>query len=162
MFAIHLFDLGTFFIAQDAVVDRGTTFLEMLIKGERGSLRRGNLAAPQPGVGSTSKMNYGGISSGTKQIFNPGQGQTVDMSPPGYSPNENYLRTRAEAEAVIAAMFDVLERYPVVTVRDLYAMVGRSATYADDRWGWTDLSNAGVRREGGAVRLVLPDPEEVK
>lgn len=149
--------------AQDAILDMGQTFLEMLIKGERSGYRARNPAAPQQGLGSTSKMNYGGLSSGSRLVIHPTQSQHVLESASGrFSPNEIIVSTRTEAEGIIRKMFEVLEKYPVVSVRDLYSMVGVTANYADDRWGWTDLSGADVKRVRDGVLLVLPPPEELK
>lgn len=150
--------------AQDAVLDMGQTFLEMLIKGERGSSRLRNPAAPQQGRGSTSQINYGGLSSGSSgsRLVIPPTNHALGVNNGRFSPNEIILSSRAEAEGLIRRLFEVLEKYPVVTVRDLYSMVGVTADYTDDRWGWSNLDGADVKRVRDGVLLVLPPPEELK
>lgn len=68
------------------------------------------------------------------------------------------LPSRHEAEEVIDRMLDALSRYEIVTVADLYEMLGVDAEYTDGRWGWADLHDAGVRRVGGGYLLELPRP----
>jgi len=38
-------------------------------------------------------------------------------------------------------------------------LVGLAATHTDNKWGWTDLSGAGVSRIRGGYLLDLPEPE---
>lgn len=77
--------------------------------------------------------------------------------------DEVILPTRVEADEVLTQMFDLLERYEVATVADLYLLVGVTAKYTDDKWGWTDLRGSGVTRtRGGGYLLDLPAPEELK
>lgn len=76
--------------------------------------------------------------------------------------NEITLEDRTEAVDVIAAMVDRIRRYGSVTVSDLYDFVGTTGSYADQRWGWTDLSTADVRQISGGFLLDLPAPEPIR
>ena len=73
--------------------------------------------------------------------------------------DEIVLDTRAEAEDVIDHMYELIERYQQVTVSDLYDLVGIGSAFTDERWGWTDLSSAGVTRTKGGYLLDLPKPD---
>jgi hypothetical protein len=66
------------------------------------------------------------------------------------------LNTRSEAEEVLTAMYDLLERYQQVTVSDLYNLVGITSAWTDEAWGWDDLSRSGVTRVSGGYLLDLP------
>lgn len=66
---------------------------------------------------------------------------------------------RAEAEEVIDRMFELVSRYGSVSVADMYELVGLASTHTDNKWGWTDLSGAGVSRIRGGYLLDLPEPE---
>ena len=72
--------------------------------------------------------------------------------------DEIVLETRAEGEGVIDHMYELIERYQQVTVSDLYDLVGIASAFTDERWGWTDLSGAGVSRSKGGYLLDLPKP----
>lgn len=66
------------------------------------------------------------------------------------------LATRIEAETVLDHMYDLLEKYEVVSVSDLYSLVGLTANYTDQKWGWTSLQGSDVRRARDGYILELP------
>lgn len=73
------------------------------------------------------------------------------------------LATRAEAEEVIDRMYDLLNRYEVVAVAELYELIGESGgPYTNSNWGWTDLRGTGIRRVREGYLLDLPRPEPLK
>lgn len=73
---------------------------------------------------------------------------------------------RAKAERVLDTMMDALERYPSVSVADLYDIAGVSnivGDFTDKNYGWTDLSDAKIRRaRGGGFFLDLPKAEDIR
>lgn len=143
--------------AKDALSDMGSTFIDMMIYGEKRVHAR-NPAAPAQGLGSNSKINYGGISTGSRVVFSPAQAAQDPVNQGRFSPNDIQVPTRAQAEAIIAKMFDVLEKYKVVTVAQLYSMVNITPDYPDYKWGWTNLDSADIKRVRNGVLLVLPPP----
>lgn len=152
--------------AKDAVSDMGSTFIDMMIYGEkRGRLPR--QGTPTQGLGSTSRINYGGVSTGTpgsRLVLAPNQVPQApnDNTQGRFSPNDITVPTRAQAEAIIAKMFEVLEKYNVVTVANLYSMVGISPDYMDSKWGWNNLDSANIKRlRSGAMLLELPPPTDL-
>src|SRR5688572_10395332 len=72
---------------------------------------------------------------------------------------EIILKTRAEVDAVIDAMMDLMHKYDQVTLSDLYDLVGVQGTFADEKWGWRDLRGAGPTRVQDGYLLDLPRPE---
>lgn len=89
-----------------------------------------------------------------------------ELSPRGranHDFDEVILPTMAEARETLGQMYDILEQYDVVSVSDLYQMLGISSTPIDHKWGWTELFNSGVTRtRGGGYLLDLPAPEYLK
>jgi hypothetical protein len=61
-------------------------------------------------------------------------------------------------------MREILDsQYEVVTVADLYELVGTEPTHVDTTWGWTNLKGAGVARVRGLGYLLdLPEPEHFR
>lgn len=53
---------------------------------------------------------------------------------------------RGDAEEVLDRMKDTLDEYGMVRVTDLYDMAGFTAPYTAERYGWTNLRDAEVRR----------------
>ena len=64
--------------------------------------------------------------------------------------------TRKEAEEVLDRMDDLIDTYGVVSVADLYDLVGISGNYTDNKYGWTNLRNADVQRVRDGYLLKLP------
>ena len=63
---------------------------------------------------------------------------------------------RGEAEAVKQQMQDVIGRYGVVTVADLYDMADLTAPYTSQKYGWMDVSGAEAIRVRDGYMLKLP------
>lgn len=76
--------------------------------------------------------------------------------------DEIILATRVEAEEVIDRLFDVVGKYEVATVSDLYDLVGITSSYTDSKWGWTDIRGAGATRIRNGYLLDLPKPEYIE
>lgn len=72
------------------------------------------------------------------------------------------IETRGEAEAVLDRLTFTIDEYDVAKVADLYDAVGITPSFQDNKWGWTNLSQASVRRaRGGGYMLNLPRPEAI-
>ena len=73
-----------------------------------------------------------------------------------YDYDDIILDTRGEAEDVLNRMDDLIDAYGMVSVADLYDLVGISGNYTDNKYGWTNLRNAEVRRTRDGYLLKLP------
>lgn len=63
---------------------------------------------------------------------------------------------RGEAEAAKQQMQDIVARYGIVTVNDLYEMTPLTAPYTSQKYGWMDVSSAEVVRVRDGYILKLP------
>lgn len=72
-----------------------------------------------------------------------------------YSYDDIIFDDRGDAEEVLYRMEELLERFEVVSVADLFDMAGISCNYTDNKYGWTDLRSAHVERvrDGYVIRL---------
>ena len=68
------------------------------------------------------------------------------------------LETKGEAEDVLDRLDELLDQYSMVSVADLYDLVGISGEYTDNRYGWTSLSSARVERVRDGYMIKLPKP----
>lgn len=75
--------------------------------------------------------------------------------------DEIILPTRVEAEEVIDSLFELVSKFEIATVEDLYELVGITSEYTDKKWGWEDLRGAGVTRVRSGYLLDLPRPEPI-
>lgn len=75
-----------------------------------------------------------------------------------YSYDDVEIPTRGGAEDVLISMGDLIRRYGVVSVLDLYDLAGvTSDNYTDADYGWTDIRNASVSRlANGRFKIILP------
>lgn len=74
----------------------------------------------------------------------------------GYSYNDIILETRGEAEEVLSRMDELIESYGIVSVADLYDLVGITGNYTDNKYGWTNIRNAETIRVRDGYMLKLP------
>ena len=75
----------------------------------------------------------------------------------GYWYDDIILENRGEAEAVLEQMDELIDAYGIVTVADLYDLIGITGNYTDNKYGWTSLARAKtVRTRDGRYTLDLP------
>lgn len=72
---------------------------------------------------------------------------------------EIILETRVDATEVIDSLFELISKFEVATVADLYDLVGVESSYTDRAWGWVDLRGSDVVRVSNGYLLSLPRPE---
>ena len=79
---------------------------------------------------------------------------------PSYQMNGNYnniiIDNRGEAEALLRSMEDAIKRYGVLSIADFYDMVGMKSSYTDNKYGWSDLRNAGIISTADGYLIKLP------
>ena len=81
----------------------------------------------------------------------------------GYSFDDIVLESRGEAEEVLSRMDELLEMYEIVSVADLYDLVGITHDYTDNNYGWTNIRTAEVVRvRNGGYMLKLPKVLPIK
>lgn len=68
------------------------------------------------------------------------------------------LESRSDAEEVLSNLVDLVEDYGVATVADFYDLVGLSGEWADNKYGWDNLSRSSVKRVRDGYILEMPKP----
>lgn len=63
---------------------------------------------------------------------------------------------RVDAQRVLDSMRACLEQFEVVSVMDFYDLVGVTPDFTDEKWGWTDLRSAEIRRGRDGFHILLP------
>lgn len=66
------------------------------------------------------------------------------------------FESRNEAEKVLNAMEELIEKYGAVTVSDVHELCNTNSTYTDNKYGWTNLGGTRVNRVRAGYRLSLP------
>ena len=136
---------------RDTIYDIITGGLSMAMYG---STKARSKNRPSGTLGG-SYVSYGSYSSS-----NPTKAQQPARNTDRINVDDLIFGMADEAHQVIDAMCDRLERYGTVTVQDLYDLIGVSAPRTAMYWGWTDLSEARVRkiREGWLIELPRSQP----
>ena len=73
-----------------------------------------------------------------------------------YSYDDIILDSRAEAMDVLSRMEEIIDAYRVVSVADLYDLVGVRGNFTDNKYGWTNLNSADVIRVRDGYQIKLP------
>lgn len=73
-----------------------------------------------------------------------------------YEPDDIILESRVEAEEVLDRMNELIDNYGIVSVADLYDLVGKSCDYTANRYGWTNIRNAEPIRVRDGYLLKMP------
>jgi len=137
---------------KDLIVDAGEAWLRRLILGD--STRRRGATPPQ--AGPTGYVPYNRV-VGSGPVPPP---RTISRQARArHSFDEIILESRSEAQAVLDSLYDILSKYDVVTVSDLYGLVGVAAQHTDQKWGWATLEGAAVTRLREGYLLDLPEPQ---
>lgn len=79
-----------------------------------------------------------------------------------YTYRDITIETRGEAESVLRQMQDIVAEYGMVSIADLYEMVGETGAHTDHNYGWTDLRNVGISRGRDGYMLDLPKAISLK
>lgn len=128
-----------------AISDIVTNGIDMMLYGETGRSKKKSPA---------SKISY-------RSYYESDNERRRDYSSvrtrSTYEYDDIVLDSRGEAESVLATMDELVETYGMVSVADLYEMVGVQGSYTDNKYGWTkNIRNASVVRVRDGYLLKLP------
>lgn len=137
---------------RNLVVDATTKGIERMVYGESArSIRR-------PGFDYRSRVQY------NSPIMRPEVRSARLPDQTRYSrrePNDLVLASREEAELVLERLIDILDKYEVASLADLYDLTGLPTSHTDNKWGWFNLNSADIRQVREGFLLNLPPVEEI-
>lgn len=139
---------------KDTISDVVTGGIDMLLFGERGNRSTRN--------SRSSRTSYSSYYGNSRRVSSNSETSSRTSHSRYYSVKDVLLESRGEAEEVLGNMIDAIKDYGMVSVADLYDMVGIPGAFTDNAWGWFDLGNASVRRVREGYLLVLPKVESLK
>lgn len=135
--------------AKNTVSDMIQTGVDMLLFGEsRGShkkLRRDR---------DRSFVSYGSFYSGRSE----GRDRQVSRTRSRYDFSEIIFDNRGEAEEVLSALAELIDKYEYASVSDFYALVGEDSEFTDEKYGWLNITRARVERTRYGYVIMLPRP----
>lgn len=130
---------------KNTITDMVNNGIEMLMFGEpRGNIRRDR---------GRSYVSYSGFYKDRDR-----EERRIDRTRNRHRFSEVVLESRADAEEVLSNLVDLVEDYGIATVADFYDLVGLSGEWADNKFGWDNLSRASVKRVREGYILEMPKP----
>lgn len=61
-----------------------------------------------------------------------------------------------DADIVLSALYDQLNRYHIVSVANLYELIGKQCPHTAGKFGWTKLDTAKIKKTNDGWMLCLP------
>ena len=151
------------FISDEAKDLKGYIFMDVLVPAIKNTIydmvtnslsmiffRGPNRTSKTSGVSNISYRSYYDKRDGDRYCTDQPRTRT------GYNYDDIVLESRMEAEEVITKMDELIDTYGMVSVADLYDLVGKTSEYTDNKYGWTNIRTAEVIRVRDGYMLKLP------
>lgn len=114
------------------------------------------------GFGRNNAINYGSMSRSRDDRDRRNERREVSSrARRNHDFGEIIIPDRGEAEEVIDRLVDLIDRFGVATISDLYDLVGVTSDYSDEKWGWYNLASARAVRTRDGYLLDLPRTEPI-
>lgn len=124
----------------NTIVDAATDAIRMTFLGEKGRREKRSSADIVP---------YGSYYRGDSR-------RDSDRRDSRFNYDDIIFETRGDAEAVLDRMDDEIREYGQVSVGSLYDMADLTAPFTAEKYGWTNLRHAEVRRVRDGYIIELP------
>lgn len=129
-----------------AVSDIVTNGIDMLLYGSNGRTNKSS--------GGASYVSY--------NKYSGNRDDNASRTRTGYNYDDVVLESRGEAEEVLTRMDEIIETYGMVSVADMYDLVGKTCAYTDNKYGWTNIRNAEPIRVRDGYLLKMPKALPIK
>lgn len=128
-----------------AISDTVMNTINMLFYGEQG---RNKVNSNSP----VSKVSYRSF------YDNPSSNSNLrsSVNTSTYAYDEITFDSRGYAELVLQQMDDIIATYNFVRVADFYELIGKTGSYTDNNYGWTNLRSAQVVQVRDGYKIKLP------
>lgn len=127
-----------------AISDVVTNGIDMLLYGETG------------GRNNTKKNSASRVSYRSYYDSQNDRRERPTTRMMGYEYDEIVLDNRGEAESVLDRMDEIVSTYGMVSVADFYDLIGVTSKYTDNKYGWTNISNAHIVRTRDGYMIKMP------
>ena len=132
------------YILQDALIPAVKKFItdsvDMVLYGETGSKKKR----------SGSFVSYRDFSDKRERKgYNDYKSRTM------FDYDDIFLESRRDAENVLKQMHDIINDYGILSVADMFDLVGEPANYTMNKYGWHNIDNAEIvhTREGYKIKM---------
>jgi hypothetical protein len=140
---------------KDVLYDIFSGSMEMILFGGSNSGRSRSHSTAKTKSGKGEYVSYSAYYNG-KRSSEPVRSRRNGS----YEVKDIICETKDEATTVLDSLQEAMDQYDgYVSVCDLYDTVGVAASFQDQKWGWTDIRGACVRRVRDGYMIVMPEPE---
>lgn len=102
---------------------------------------------------NTNRINYGSFFYSNNPVSNkisPRRTATISTV------DDILFSTKSDADIVLAQLVDLIEMYGFASVSDYYELTGFVGAHTDERYGWSDLSTASIKRVKNGWAISFP------
>lgn len=145
---------------RNMIVDTTTEGIRRTVYGESSRSRPRTISDYRPRVSYNTPANRIGRDP-REAGYLPDQPPLSLRSQP-HDVGQLILSSREEAELVLERLRDVIDTYGIVSVADLYDLLGLPTTHVDNKFGWTSLVNVDIRQDRQGYILELPATEPIQ
>lgn len=139
-------------------ISRGT---DRLIYGDSGP--RSRPVVPQQYRPRVEYHNPAAIRQGAGGVtYLPNQTPRWSATPGNKTVQDITLGTKDDAERVVDALIAVVDQYQIVSVADLYELVGLPSAHVDHKFGWTNLATIAINQTRDGWVISFPPVEEIQ
>jgi len=157
--------VGNFILMEVIVPAAKQMISDAISQGVDRSLYGESRRRPSSSGGSTRYTNYSSYSRSSSPVGRAGEADgprnVSRHSRAVHNFDEVVLESRGEAEEVLDSLTELINRYQVASVSDLYDLVGVASQFTDEKWGWTDLRDARIQRVRDGYLLNLPRTQPI-
>lgn len=75
--------------------------------------------------------------------------------------NDIILASKIDAERVVESLIEIVDKYEVASLADLYDLLGWQSSHVDNKWGWTYLNNVEIRQVRDGYLIDLPPLDSI-
>lgn len=142
------------YILTDVVIP---TLQDLILNAVTGSLESLFYGRSRRSTTSTTKKPYNSYYQGSATPQQP-RNQTRENRSRMYF-DDIFFENREDAEAVLERLLDYVREGQCATVADFYTLADITSDYTDEAYGWTNLSQARIRRQRRGWNIELPPVE---
>lgn len=137
---------------KDTLADMATSAINMAFYGDTRGTRSSR---------SKGSNIYRGETRSYENCYVNNRGGRPEHVRDRYNVDNITFSSRGDAEEVLDVMLDMIDKYEMVTVGDLYDLIGEPTRTKDFNYGWTQLGAARIRPYGRGYVLELPRVESL-
>lgn len=144
-------DLTRYLINDVAIPKLKDLLIDLIEKGSR-RIVYGKTATKATSGNIINIRNY---SAASTQSVSTTQTSIAVQESAAFDESSVILKTRSDAEAVLNSLKGRIAEFNVASVSDLYRLIGRSTSFTDRNWGWSNLDRAEIVsvRDGWLLKL---------